>query len=563
MAVHISNDPADVAAVRAAADAEADSLYPEAFERVRAGRYTTPDQIHALRHRRDRAARDLRAVADDATAAPAARVSAAVALTDVGDAGGAERAAGFLASPAHELQVEVLKRLNNGEGGAIDWSFPGCTEALLRLIGDADEQVALTAAALASLCQVPGASEPVIARLDSGRVTNRDVWVGALSGVADTPEAAARAARDLFREPPDRYWTRSLMYNLHFANNHRDSAVRAPGRAAAREFCLRYLPAERTEVLVGDFGLVAEPEDVPLLEDVVARTRSVNSQLHALAALARVDPGGAVDRALAHAARRPHYDTYLSIFLDHATEADADRVIPHVRPTRRDFTAGFDIHLDRVVQLLVRFGEAGRAELRRWTDRLGGNLRTRAEWGLHGITLRPVLDALTTAGALPGTADELMAKLRRTDAELDEGDPRLVAAAFDRVGRAVSFDGGNGPIERDRDRLRMFTAETTGGLFAPECLVVDTHGDAPDAPATVRFVHGGRAFRFETKAVSGYLDVAAVTEAAGAALEASGHPERFLELPPDVLGPILILTDPAKYRPVAARFHLPAGAAGP
>jgi hypothetical protein len=28
-------------------------------------------------------------------------------------------------------------------------------------------------------------------------------------------------------------------------------------------------------------------------------------------------------------------------------------------------------------------------------------------------------------------------------------------------------------------------------------------------------------------------------------------------MPPDACGPVLILTDPAKYRPVAARFHLP------
>jgi hypothetical protein len=237
-------------------------------------------------------------------------------------------------------------------------------------------------------------------------------------------------------------------------------------------------------------------------------------------------------------------------------------VIPLVRPSRRDFRSDFDI-LERVVRLLLRLGEAGQAELRQWADRLSGNLRTRAEWGLRGITLRPVLDALIAAGALPGDADEVMARMRGTaDAGVDEGDPGLVAAAFGWAGRAVSFDEGYGPIERDRDRLRLFTAERTGGLFVPECPVVEAHGDAPDAPATVCFLHGGRAFRFETTVQSDYHDVSAVTEAANAALAASDRPERFLILPPDPFGPVLILADPAKYGPVAACFYLPAAAAG-
>src|SRR5262245_18455033 len=100
MAVRISNDPNDVAAVRAAADAEADALYPQALAQVRSGGHLTPEQAHALRHRRDRAVGELRAVADDVAASPAGRVAAAVALSDLGDSGGAERAAAFLADPS-------------------------------------------------------------------------------------------------------------------------------------------------------------------------------------------------------------------------------------------------------------------------------------------------------------------------------------------------------------------------------------------------------------------------------------------------------------------------------
>jgi hypothetical protein len=339
----VSTDPSDVAAVRTAAGAEADVLYPQALEQVRAGGHLTPEQMHALRHRRARAARDLRAVADDVTASPAGRVAAAVALTDIGDAGGAERAAAFLADPSRELRIEALNRMNSGEGD-VDWSVPGSVEALFRLIGDADEQVALTAAALASLAQVPGADAPVLARLDAGRVTDRAQWAGALSGVAHTPEAAARAARELFRNPPDRYWMRSLMYNLYWVRHHRDPAVRATARAAAREFCLRYLSNERTEVLVCDFAWVAESEDVPLLEQILATDRSLDSQLSALRALARLDPARAVDRALAHAPRGLPEHMVLRIFLAHATEADADRVIPLVRPSEHQLSAGdFDI----------------------------------------------------------------------------------------------------------------------------------------------------------------------------------------------------------------------------
>src|SRR5262249_8592167 len=149
--------------------------------------------------------------------------------------------------PSRELRVEALQRLNGEEGrGAVDWSVPGSVEALLRLIGDADEHVARVAAHLASLGRLPGASAAVLARLDARPVTARARWAGAWSAVADTPEAAAGAARDLFRPPPDRYWKHSLMHNLFWVSRHRDPAVRAPALAAAREFCLRYLPGERT-----------------------------------------------------------------------------------------------------------------------------------------------------------------------------------------------------------------------------------------------------------------------------------------------------------------------------
>jgi hypothetical protein len=378
-----------------------------------------------------------------------------------------------------------------------------------------------------------------------------------LSGVANTPEEAARAARELFARPPHRYWTQSLMYNLYWVSQHRDPAVRAAARAPAREFCLRYLSGERTYVLVADFAQVAVAEDVPLLEEIVANPDSPASKHVALAALARLDSGKAVDHVLAYKARRGPYHGYLSIFLRHATEADAKRVIPLVRPTRRDFLPEGEIHLTGVVRLMARFGEAGRAELRRWVERLSGNLRTRAEWVLKGITLRPVLEALTAAGALPGDAGALMAGMR-PDTELDEGDPGLIAAAFVRAGRGVYFDVGNGPIMQDLDRLRVFTAGQTGGLFDPECCLAEPRGEGPDAPVTVRFLHGGRAFSFETTAYCFPYDISAVTQAANAALEASGCPERFLVMSRGILGPVLILTDPAKYRPVASRFHLQA-----
>jgi hypothetical protein len=342
-------------------------------------------------------------------------------------------------------------------------------------------------------------------------------------------------------------------------NFHRDPAVREAARAEARAFCRRYLAAERGDTLVTDFALIAGPEDVPLLEAIAADPRARGARSVVLGALARLDPARAVARVLPHA-RRPLDQWHLNVFSDHAAEADAARVIPLVRPTKRELSAGGDPLLGQVVRLLARLGEPGRAELRTWLDRLSGNLRTRVEWVLHGVTLRLVLDALVAAGALPGDADALMNRMRgrTTRGELDEGDPALVAQAFGWAGRAVSFDVGCGPVVRDRDRLRLFTAERTGGRFVPECVVAEAHGPNPDSPATVRFVHGGRAFALDTTVAGDYGDVSRVTAAANAALAAAGAAERFLELPPDACGPVLILTDPATYRPVAARFHLPA-----
>jgi hypothetical protein len=558
MAVRSSTRPKDIAAIREAADAEADARYAPALASVRDGGYLLPDQIHALRHRRNRTAADLKAIADDATASPAGRAAAAVALADIRDPAGAERAAAFLTSPSRELQFETVKRLNGGSG-EIDWSIPGTREALLGLIRDADEHVALTGAALAQLARIPGAEAAVLTRIDCGHITGRAQWVGALSAVANTPEAAARATQELFHNPPERYWTRSLMYHLYWVCNHRDPAVRGIARAAAREFLLGYLAKQPTEELIAEFALVAGPEDMPFFDEILATARKSEMRAIALGAIARLNPARAVEHVLANPPRRRLDEWSKSILLDCATEADAARVIPLIRPSQRELTTGYsETELERVVNCLRQLGEAGRTELRDWIGHLRGAVRVRAEWALRGIMLRPVLESFVAAGALPGDDDTLMEQLQSCaadDVELDEGDPGLVGQAFGLAGRAVSFHAGNGPIGSDRDRLREFTAERTGDLFVPECPVVETEGGDENTPATVRFLHGDRAFSFETKYYRDPYDVAAVIEAANTALKASGHRERFLALP-TLFGPVLILTDPAKFRPVAQRFCL-------
>jgi hypothetical protein len=109
------------------------------------------------------------------------------------------------------------------------------------------------------------------------------------------------------------------------------------------------------------------------------------SQLHAVTALARLDPARAVERVLDHALRGRVYTAHLDVLCGHATEADAERVIPVSRPTERIFE---NVHasgyLDRLVRLqLGRFGDRGREEVGRWVGWLAGQARARAEWGLR------------------------------------------------------------------------------------------------------------------------------------------------------------------------------------
>src|SRR5262245_61748138 len=188
--VRVSDDPRVLADVRAEADRRADAQYPRALARVRAGEWVFSEQRDALRHRRDRAAADLRAVLADSTVKPAGRVSAAITLAELGLPDGADAMLAFLSDPSPELRSAALVKLRRFEGRNVDLSPPDRAARVLALLDDPDPGVALAAATVAAERRLPGAADRVAARLASGSVTKPRAWAVHMDEVGDAPAQA-------------------------------------------------------------------------------------------------------------------------------------------------------------------------------------------------------------------------------------------------------------------------------------------------------------------------------------------------------------------------------------
>jgi hypothetical protein len=566
-AVRVSDDPALVAAVRAEADRRADEAYPAALAAVRTCEWVYSEQRDALRHRRGRAVADLQALLTDRTASPAGRLTAATTLADLGFPDGEAAVLGFLADPDAGLRAAALVKLRRFEGRHVDLSPSDRAARVLAMIDDPDSTVALAAATVAVDRRMSGAADRVAARLAAGTVTDRREWAAKLAEVVDTPRQAELAAAELFRDPPRTFGTWSYGYALRPTLRHPDPAVREPVRAALCAYCLRF-PAERySQHLVRDLAEAAGPDQIPVLENVALNATDPASRLYAVDALARLDPARAVDRVLTHARRDRLYADLLETLFRHATETDADRVIPSVRPKETLFTdpLGSD-YLNRAVKLLLgRFGDRGRAEVGQWVGRLTGQARARAEWGLRGLTLRAALEEFVAARVLPGPADRLFDEVRRSCEEnasgggFDPADPVGVLTAFFQAGLAVTFDAETGMVPCDHDRLVMLFADGTGGLLAPECAIQTWQGgeDDMEVPMSVRFVSRGRVYEFDAENLGDWYDVGAVAQAVNRALGDAGHRQRFIHLHPEGQCPVFALADPAAFLPVAARYFVP------
>src|SRR4051812_18158577 len=186
--VRVSDDPALLAAVRAAARRTAEGSDRMAVEQVRTGGHVNYKAWDALTGKPGEAWAAVRAILDDPAATPAGKANAAVRLRGFGDPAGEAYLIATLSDPSPGVRLTALEKLCEGDGDQIDMAAPERRGVLLDLIDDPDPSVARNAMLAATWRPgLPGAADRIAARLEAGTAPDPAEWGLDLLGIAETP----------------------------------------------------------------------------------------------------------------------------------------------------------------------------------------------------------------------------------------------------------------------------------------------------------------------------------------------------------------------------------------
>lgn len=137
--------------------------------------------------------------------------------------------------------------------------------------------------------------------------------------------------------------------------------------------------------------------------------------------------------------------------------------------------------------------------------------------------------------------------------------PSLLWSALSWADVLTSFDMEIDEIPCEHHRLIMEFAEGSGGVFQPVCAVQTGHRKNDEnirAPYTVRFIDGGRLYRFGAENQGDWYDVKAVIPALTFALAKCGRRERFLGIETSGQDGTYGFADPAAFRPIDEKYSL-------
>lgn len=387
--VRVSDDPALLAAVRAAARRTAEGSDLMAVEQVRTGGYVNYKAWDALMGKPGEAWAAVRAILDDPAATPPGKANAAVRLRGFGDPAGEAYLIAALSDASPEVRSAALEKLWQGDGDQVDIAAPERRGVVLDLIDDPDPSVARNAMLAATLRQgLPGAADRIAARLEAGTAPDPAEWGLDLLGIAETPAHVRLALPYAFPHRAE-FGHKSYEWTLRRTLAHPVPGVREPTRKALLADCLRF-PAERGEQhLARTLSSVADESTLPVLEEMVATAKDPFVRASAMWAILRLRPAEAVDRILADAARAERWTYHPEMLAKYATGADADRVLAALGPVALKQS---EYDLEHFIRLcLSAFGEAGRRAVEGWLPNLSLRTRAVAVWGLERIDLRVAL----------------------------------------------------------------------------------------------------------------------------------------------------------------------------
>jgi hypothetical protein len=552
--VQVSDDPALIAWLRQACEADLAARFAGVLRTVEAGQNIYLEHRHACRQRGPAAIEAIRSVMHSTTHTPKSRTWAALLLAELGQDEGRAFLLAALTSGDLELSQESLERLGH-YSRSVQLTDPDVAPLVLACLRSPHPVIADKAVHLCRFQTVPGAEAALREKLQTATAHRRDISE-ALARLATTPASIEAALPDLLPPRGDRYTSRFVaMFTTTLKG---DEAVAGPLRRVMRDYLLGYEgPVRLGQHWACDFGMVAGPGDEPILEDILASATDPVSRAGALQALARLHPDTAVERTLAEITKYHPWEQLLGVLAQYATERDADRICAVLYPSKPDAKPR-PINRTEAKLLEEKLGNPGRQRLNALLDRLDPHARQWIEWKRAGLHVRNAVAELRAAGILPPATED------PTDppATQDEN-PRAIVYALGGANLTTYFDTETGFIPCRHDRLIEDFAAGSAGGFVPECVLQlwpRQNEDDFDSPYIVLFLHAGRVYRFGVENHGDYYDVEGVVNALNFALEQTGRPERYIALHTGDQAASFVFADPARFVPIAQKYALPLAA---
>ncbi len=563
----VSYDPREIAEVRKQCEQDRADLYADAFKEIRGSGILVPRYGKALESQRARAVADLKRMLADPAEKDATRARAARALIELGDPAGEDFLLAAVRDGRGARRASALKELDEWIiRRKVDLSTPDRARLMLDALDDPDPQVVLAAAGLCAARNLNGTEAKLIAVIRSGRIKEPGKLILKLARVARSHEAAAIIRDELLRESTEGYdpWSEFILKPLI---ENPDPKFSEPIRTAYLRRTLRHMKKERPEQwVIRGLALAADRSTLPVLEDVFAHSRDPVCREYAVEAMARFDPEHALDRALELVRAENRLDAASGPLERLASPRTADRIVDAFLEIRKRERRRIPLVEARL--LLEHLGPRGRRALEESIDDLEPHARTWAIWNLKGLTVDTAIDDLRAAGIIKKRREEILRSMQRSvdsglapsQGPLDHSDPSLLWGALSWADVLTSFDMETDEIPCEHHRLIMEFAEGSDGVFRPECAVQTWHRKNDEdirAPYTVRFIHGGRLYRFGAENHGDWYDVEAVVPALNFALANAGRRERFIGVETSGQDGTYVFADPSAFRPIAEKYSLP------
>ncbi len=587
----VSDDAQQIAELRKLYDREIDTLVDSTIERIgklKLGQdlsWLLSDQACrlAFAQRKDRARAELgRIMTSDTGSTDSARANAACALCVLGDRDGERFLVDALKTGPAPMRRSALWNLAWNLN--LFWSPGDRAQLILAQIDHPDPAIVAAAASLCARYKIPGAEVKLVSVLKSGRVKDTQQIAEVLAEFAERPEAIEIMLAHIFPNgsPPVGSRTYDALRRL---GEHPDPKVSEPVRAAVRRFALSlreggtrglalnpFLKRQNEEQGAKLLSWAADRGTIPILNEIIAHG-STYDQLHALEAMARLEPESAVDRLLSFIEREGFADPAVRTLQEYGSEKDADRIIAVLRGPRKGSRRPL-ISLAVTRLLIERLGARGRKVVEEDEDQLTPRARMWAMWKLNGLNLRAAFDELRGTGVIGIAYEPLLEKMRHARepgrfehgiglyelGSMDPSDPDILLEALSRADLVTAFDVETGHIPCRHHLLAMRFAENSAGRFPLECAVQAVQRKGEDAAGSlyqVRFLYRGRLYRFGAENRGDWYDVAAVQRALNFALKTAGQRERFIALGAEGQMAAFVFADPAAFFPIAKKYGLP------